>query len=237
MKFSTALWRVFHALKYRIYAGHRKGHRIHAPFAFKLVNQVIHSHDPKPAGMYSKSELALPERKIAIPAKYGELLFRLLQFLKPEKVVELGTGNGYSTMFLAKARPGKPVLTVDQSAARFATASQLIQNHKICNVRFFVKNFAEFLNQELEIEEKNLFIFLDGDHRYEAVIKYTQRILDTTPVALAILLDDINWSRDLYKAFRELAGHPRISLSMELNRMGLLMSRGGLYKQHYRVVF
>jgi hypothetical protein len=45
------------------------------------------------------------------------------------------------------------------------------------------------------------------------------------------VLDDIFWSKDMYEAWKKLENHPRVTLSLELNDLGLLFFDPSLSKE------
>ena len=61
-------------------------------------------------------------RRMAKPKRYARMFFRMVQYLKPVNVIELGTSLGLSTMHMAKADSGIPVYTIEgcPHVARFA---------------------------------------------------------------------------------------------------------------------
>jgi len=52
-----------------------------------------------------------------------------------------------------------------------------------------------------------------------------------------IILDDIYWSAGMTRAWKEIIREPRISLSIDLYRMGILFFTPDLSKQNFRIWF
>ena len=126
--------------KYRFKAGNE--HDIHSPFIFELYNDVICDEIPfyvykdiesiramllitnieiniEDHGAGSKVN-ASNKRKIKDitkhtlkSPKYGQLLFRLVNYFKPSTVLELGTSLGISTLYLAASTKKTKVITVE----------------------------------------------------------------------------------------------------------------------------
>ena len=54
---------------------------------------------------------------------------------------------------------------------------------------------------------------------------------------MIIILDDIRWSPDMYQAWQVLAKDPRWQISIDLNRMGLLIKNPDiLHHQEYLII-
>ena len=75
---------------------HRCGYGVHSPFAFNLITQVIYENTP----YYKYKDLAAEQKKLA-PQKDGRwkyeskkvkrLLFRLVNYIQPDTIVDAGT--------------------------------------------------------------------------------------------------------------------------------------------------
>ena len=118
----------------------RKGHGIHSPFVYDLVSRVLaHSlsedenklikwrlermHDKtimenKTYGAASRicrrkrMKAGTMIRIAGIPHKYGMLLYNLTKEFKPAFIIELGTGLGTSTSYLAMGNTEAKLFTV-----------------------------------------------------------------------------------------------------------------------------
>ena len=130
-------------LRYITYFFAAKGkHAAQAPFLHDFITQVINesSHDENCHKIESlRKELCQSEKEIQITdfgagstinnsktrkikdiaknsaknAKFGKLLYRIIQFYKPKNIIELGTSLGISTSYLAKANTNANVFTFE----------------------------------------------------------------------------------------------------------------------------
>ncbi len=105
----------------------------------------------------------------------GILMYYLIRKKELKSVLEIGFGRGYSTFCMAKAMcdhgiDGK-IVTVDPNL------NEEFLNHltKIFPKEWFEKiEFVKSTSEQFYIENKDKnfdFIYIDGDHRYEAVKK------------------------------------------------------------------
>jgi predicted O-methyltransferase YrrM len=81
------------------------------------------------------------DRSMPIGPEAGALLNSLVRALKPSRILELGTSNGYSTLWLAEAARvvGARVITIDQLARKQAYARAALDKAGVAGA-------VEFLN-------------------------------------------------------------------------------------------
>ena len=81
----------------------------------------------------------------------ARLLYLFVKFLKPEKILEFGTGIGYSTLIMHHASPSSEIITVDSNKVRLNVAKEFFKEAKAdikiveedarsCISRFFKEN-------------------------------------------------------------------------------------------------
>jgi predicted O-methyltransferase YrrM len=176
-------------------------------------------------------------RHTAVSPKRGRLLARLADHLKPATMIELGTGPGIGSMYLAKANPGGRVHTCEGSPAIARLAEEGFEKLGVGNIEVRRGLFAEMLPGLLNHPGPGLFVFIDGDHREEKLISYVSRILASERQDLVIVMDDIHWSGDMYRAWKRIINRPEISLSIELFNTGIVFVREKIQKDHFVVIF
>ena len=132
-------------LRYLFTAANGKGHGVHSPFVFEFITRVLNDNRRfyafdaiEKIRTQLLSNHALIEiqdfgagsrvaktntRKISDvakgslkPAKYSQLLFRMIDFYAPKQIIELGTSLGITTAYLASANPAAKVTTFEGSS-------------------------------------------------------------------------------------------------------------------------
>ncbi|TGL19126.1 O-methyltransferase [Leptospira yanagawae] len=69
----------------------------------------------KPNPVFSEMERYAKEKNIPIvTAATGGVLSQIVSFIKPNKILELGTGLGYSTLWMVKGNPSSNIITIDR---------------------------------------------------------------------------------------------------------------------------
>lgn len=97
----------------------------------------------------------------AISSATGELLNMLITMGKYQRVLEIGTGMGYSTIWLAKAVSpwNGSVVTIERVAQRAERAAAFFQKSGLNNISLLVGDAKEIVST---LDDKVDFIFLDA---------------------------------------------------------------------------
>lgn len=83
--------------------------------------------------------------KAGIKKKYGQFLFRLLNYYKPASMLELGTSLGLSTLYQSLANPNAPMTTIEGASEVAQIALQNMQILEANNVHIINGTFEQCL--------------------------------------------------------------------------------------------
>ncbi|MCK4920398.1 MAG: class I SAM-dependent methyltransferase [Bacteroidales bacterium] len=175
-------------------------------------------------------------KKTGIRPRYGQLLWRILYYYKPEAVIEFGTGMGVSTAYLAGSLPDVKVHTVEGDAERLVFAQKEFRKLGLKNIIGYNENFDDFITKS-NFKKNNYAIFLDGNHRQEPTIRYFNYFVNICDENSFIILDDINWSGEMREAWKIIKDHPLVSISIDLFFIGIVFFRKGIPKQGFVLNF
>lgn len=176
-------------------------------------------------------------KKSSVNSKYGRLLTRLVYALHPSVIIELGTGAGFSTMYMGIASPDCRIFSVEGSPEITEMARQNVHALGLRNIEISCGSFKDILPSLLQKSSNPLFVFIDGDHNGEHLKYYVETILPYNDENTVIILDDIRWSSSMYKAWQHLIEYQEVSLSIDLFRMGVLFFKKNTLKQHLVLKF
>lgn len=263
MKLDIIKYRLGSYLKYFMSARHRKGYGIHSPFAFYLVRELLGEKHPfyafrkieavrqsllKNHTVIHNDTLGAPSvsgqkqrsvRKLvssgSLPAKYGVLLFRLINYFEAKNILELGTGTGLSTLWLALPDSRARVITIEGCKELCDFSRQVFEMVDVNNVEVINGSFVNILPALVEEIDSLDFVFFDGDHRKESVLKYFEWCLKKAHNNSIFVFDDIHWSPDMEAAWKTILQHPKITVSFDLYRIGIIFFRKECTRQHYIV--
>jgi len=251
-------------LKYILLSHHRKGHGIHSPFVFDLVLRVFRNKtDPDIVCNIEKvrkmlisdhrsikvldlgsgaDKLKTNLRKVSdiaryspVPGKYGALLSNLAaEFGKP-LIVEFGTSFGISTMYMAASCPESIVYTIEGSPAIAEIAGQNFIDAKLDNVKLFTGSFEEVLPEIMNSGIKPGLVFIDGNHRKEPVLYYFKCMSKISDNKTVMIIDDIYYSKEMEEAWNEIKLDEKVSVTIDIFRMGIVFFRDGINHNDYTI--
>ena len=164
-------------------------------------------------------------RRSSTDVRYGGVMQKIIDAFKVESILELGTSVGIGTMFLARTNAKAEVTTVEGCPETCKFAKSEFAKRKITNVNFINDDFDHlFASNALKDQHFDL-AFIDGNHTSEATIRYFDNIIKRYSNKKSIIIvDDINWSRDMYDAWKEISSRMPDSLRINLFRMGIIFS-------------
>ncbi len=251
---------ILFTLRHLIKAGHRNGHGVHSPNIFDFYEKAIFS---KEEFDYSNAEESLKlfkqstetinvtsagakgdgtkhPRKVADIAKssssygkYGRLLQRIAHYLHPDHILELGTSLGIGTIYMASGSPLSLVTTVEACPETSKTAEHNFKRIGIDNIIPKVGNFDDIIGDLITPGRFGL-IYVDGNHTYEATLRYYDIINKAADGGDCVaIFDDINWSRGMSKAWYEICQKPDTIVAIETMRMGIVFFNKKLTQKTY----
>lgn len=253
-------------IRHQRQAKSRIGHGIHSPFVYELVEQVFnHSGNyycyPK-IEKYRQQLLTFhsvlniedfgagstknnqKERKVSEIAKtallnpeHAQLLFRLVNRFQPQTIIELGTSLGITSAYLASAYKQAQIYTFEGSPEIAQMAQKTFKKLKMNNIQQITTSFDDTLPQTLEQINTVDFAFIDGNHRYEPTLRYFEQLLEKASEHSVFVFDDIYWSEGMTRAWNKIISHPKVTVSIDIYRMGLVFFRKSNPKQNFKIKF
>lgn len=170
-------------------------------------------------------------------AKVGQALFRLVNWLgereqRPLEILELGTSLGITTSYLAAANSRNNVTTLEGSEAVLKVAQGVWKTLKLENIFWEIGNIDTTLLHHARALD---LAYVDANHTYEATMRYVNYLLPLLTTKGVIVLDDIHYSEEMERAWKELRDDPRVTTSMDLYHVGILFVDPHYLKRHYKI--
>lgn len=249
-------------LNYILLSRHRRGHGIHSPFVFDLVSRVFGNKTDRDIvfkveqirkkmiadrrtilvhDLGSRSELSKEylrrvsdiAKKSPVTGKYGKFLSCMAAEFGSPLIIELGTSLGISTLYMADSCKETQVVTIEGCRETATIAKENFLEAGAKNIKIIAGSFDEVLPGVLTGEVKPGLVFIDGNHRKEPVIKYFNEIAEISDKRTAVIIDDISYSREMAEAWNEIKLHRKVTVSIDINRMGILFFREGINHNNY----
>ncbi len=254
-KMMKKVFQVAEFIKYLIGAKHWRGHGVHSPFMYDFVrNTLMKAHKQPNSRLYERAfNKIAPKyieqstfgakcksgcitsntqfRKISITPKYGKLLNNIVKNYQPRHILELGSGLGVSSFYLAYQNLKTQIVSVEGMSSYASISSKCMEALDIKNVSIKTCSFEDYLN----CLDKELFdlVFIDGSHSYSSTISYVDGIMRHTSSNAFIIIDDIRWSAEMQLAWNKIKEHSKVRVSVDLGRMGMLFLNPELQKEEY----
>lgn len=236
------------------FAAKRNGHSVHSPFAYKLCEEVFYNNNHfytfddlkkvRAELLINSTELLIDDlgagsktftsnkrkvndiaRKGISTVKQSEIFYKLINFLNCNTIIELGTSIGLNTLYLSNANKTGKIISVEGSKSLSDFAIKLAKEKEANNIEFINSNFNIALPELLTKINTIDLLYVDGNHTYEATLKYFRLALKKKHNNSVFIFDDIYWSPEMTKAWEEIQQHPTVSLSIDTFNFGLIFFR------------
>jgi predicted O-methyltransferase YrrM len=172
-------------------------------------------------------------RRSPVPVKYGEFLSKMAAEFGRQMILELGTSFGISTMYMAATCGDAQVITIEGSEDIAHFARQNFREAGLQNIRVIEGSFDVVIMELACAGIRPGLIFIDGNHRKEPVIRYFNQLAKLTDSKTVIIIDDINYSKEMEEAWKEIKLHEKVSVSIDIHRMGICFFREGINPNNY----
>lgn len=138
---------------------------------------------------------------------------------------------------MAEANKNSIVYTIEGSTAIANKAQQLFDARKLQNIKSIVGNFDDVLPSLLNEMSTIDLAYIDGNHRYEATMRYVELIVKKCNQESILILDDIYWSKEMTQAWTELKSDERFSISLDYYHFGVLFLQKRMTKEDFKLYY
>lgn len=177
-------------------------------------------------------------RNAGSPAVQGQRLFQLVQHFKPQKMLELGTSVGISTMYMAAAAERDAAFFSLEGCPKCAEIARTnLDILKLSHAQVVTGAFEKTLAPTLEGLRSLDFAYFDGNHRREPTLRYFEACLPFVHEKTVFVFDDAHWSEGMTEAWQAIQQHPRVTLTVDFFDLSLaFFSPDFREKQHLSLV-
>ena len=191
---------------------HRRGYGVHSPFAFHLIMGVIYETAP----YYKYAFLLEEEKQLASrwprrwrggSLKVKRLLFRLVNYARPETIVDAGCLSAPG-LYLKAAREG----------AAYTAAAGLDEL---------------FLESGVPVD----FLYLHDWHHPDFVEEVFRQCVERTRGCSVFVIEGIRYTRTMRRLWEAMKQDERCGITFDLYDLGIIFFDRTKIKQHYLVNF
>lgn len=242
-------------------------HDLHSPFLYNLYIELIKNELPfddfnqlntirkqllknptyieiTDLGAGSK-KITSNKRQVKKIAKHGiaqkkqaEFLYRLLNKFTPNTVIELGTSLGLTSLYLSKASSKSTIYTIEGCPNLTQFSTNLFKEHQSKNIISINGNFNTEFPKLLSRLDTLDFLYIDGNHAYDPTMNYFNMALEKKDSSSIFVFDDIYWSEEMQRAWKDICANKEVTLSLDLFYFGIIFFRKeNKNKEHFVLKF
>lgn len=169
--------------------------------------------------------------------KYCRLFFRLIRYFNITSVLELGTSLGITTSYMSLANKDATIDTIEGVEQISALALSTFERLECTNVYLHRGLFDQRLPELLRPEKQYELVFVDGNHKGEALLNYFGLLIKHIPNHGVLVLDDIRWSTSMFEAWEQIKKDHRVRVTLDFFNMGMLFFDPALSKENFYIKF
>lgn len=168
------------------------------------------------------------------------MLLSLVRAFNVRSAVELGTGVGLSSAYIAAgmtAERGGQVWTLEGADALVELARRNHEALGLDNIEVVLGRFQDTLDRVLRRAAPVELVFFDGHHERAATLNYFSRVLPClAPRALLVFRD--TQSAEMQQAWAQISAHERVDVAVDLGRAGVCLVRPSAGRHmNFKIVF
>lgn len=162
----------------------------------------------------------------SVPPQWGAFLYLCAKFFGAQNILELGSGAGISGAYLASAPSCQTLVTIEGAPTRAAIAAANLE--RIGPHAHVVQGmFQDVLPEVFETQARPFdLVFKDGHHAYAPTVYWVKQILPQLAPRALVILDDIHWSAEMFRAWQEIYGTFGFAFALDVGRFGVCYWHG-----------
>jgi len=225
---------------------YRKGHGVHSPFVYNLITKVIEEKLPYCA--FEKIKKIIPEptsKKIGIKTfstkrvkthKFGSLLFRLINFFKCNVVIQIGSPEITTSLYMASARSECKCIVLDEDKVICSKIKELSGDTELDNLEIKCGNYPEQLNKIFSQEKKVDLVFINIP-KHDNCRDIFSKCISNAEENCIFVINGIRKNQNMRRLWKEIIQNPQITITIDLYTSGIFFLKKNIYKQHYKTYF
>ncbi|MBP7273464.1 MAG: class I SAM-dependent methyltransferase [Saprospiraceae bacterium] len=191
----------------------------------------------KNIGTNNKRISEIAKTSLSTPSQC-RFLFRLINWLQPKVILELGTSLGISMLYQSSAAKQAQVFTLEGDPNIANIARNILQHSPNKQIKCITGNFKETLPALISNIEKIDYALLDGNHQYAPTLEYFEMLLPKMSTNGLLVFDDIYWSEEMTAAWEEIKLHPQVYTTIDVFDYGIVLfsELQRIEKQHFSIL-
>lgn len=164
----------------------------------------------------------------------SEVIANLISFVNASHVLELGTSLGINTLYMSRVPDVARVVSIEANPELAALAESHLKKLACANAEIKVIDVDVFFDANSQTFD---LIYMDANHTYEATLRYFDQAMKVLSAHGVIVIDDINWSPGMSKAWTQIITRYPAHLYLENHKLGIVFANRALERNHYILRF
>lgn len=209
---------------------HHRGHGVHSPFVFNLINKVIEEKSP----YYAYLDIRREVNKIITPSLYVQkqnlLAFRLVNYFNAFNILELGSKFGVNTLSMLTFSKQAHCYCYEPDIQKKEIAEKILNNYL---------SQVTFLNSPFDIKVNALFdaIFIDLKHNSCIAKDNFDQVLALCSEKTFLFVDGIRENEKLNQIWSCLSDNERRTAKLDFFHFGILFFNKQVSRWDYQISF
>lgn len=208
---------------------HHKGHGIHSPFVFNLVNKVIEEKMPYHAYDDIRNHIISVSNSKLNLSKFNLLSFRLINYFEAKKILEIGSGAGINTICLTAPSKQIQCFCFEESEEKYTKAGKIYSTWDRS-----ITLYTEKLPQTTEIQDCIIIDLNNYNHPTEDIIEYCLRVSNENTF---IVIKGIRTNRRHQVLWKRIKNIESRTAVLDLFNIGIVFFDKKLYRWDYQISF
>ncbi len=201
--------------KFWLTAANGKGHGIHSPFVFQFVTEVLNDD----RFFYAFETLEPINNQQRYFKKYNQLLFKIVNYYQPKKVLCIDKSLTNTAFYLAQANSNSQVYCFKNNPA------SSLEN-------------VFFLNELSAIKNNQYDLFYINANNGENLQHHFQILLPQLTTQSVVIINNIHAGKQLEASWNNIQHHASVTLTIDLFQLGLIFFRPeNKVRQHFTIKF
>jgi predicted O-methyltransferase YrrM len=224
----------------------RGGHGVHSPFVFDLITTVIEERRryycyeqlspvrlqirqiPHKVTVHSRAmSVRSAFRKYCFTEQEDKLLFRLANRFQPKTMYVEGSGFGLTPLYLTAYSTDSICLVVESEPSVFTIAQEYIKKYATASV---------VLHDNFDALQDMFDFIVLGDSFKPLTIQSFEHIIPYINDTGIIVIAGINSSPDNRNTWHQICVHPKVTVTIDLVRLGIVFFNPALHQSTYKSV-
>lgn len=224
---------------------YRKGFGVHSPFAFSFITKVIDER----CEYYAYRDIELIRRQLMharcaelksdIKESHGQLLFRIVNYFKPRKLVQVGASAGIGTLYMTACSSRMDYMVLGKSQESIDQTAWSLKKMYPAGSRgtLMVGDYKQHLAKALEQMGTIDLLFLDAPEEKENNRIYINEAMQHIHSDTIFFIEGIRANKEMRLLWEELCSQEKVAVTFDLYSVGIVFFNKRLYKQNYVVFF